>query len=82
MKIGASLSHQDQVTLLYEEEVKKLEQQNVTLRYYALPDINIATNEAYNDLRQMHDEVGIAQCQAHVAPKFEPYSLYHFFSQL
>lgn len=56
LKIGATLSHQDQVTLLYDEEVKKLEQQNVTLRFYALPEINIATNEAYNDLRQMHDE--------------------------
>ncbi|XP_062613187.1 uncharacterized protein LOC134274962 [Saccostrea cucullata] len=57
LKIGATLSHEDQVTLLFDEEVKKLEQQNVTLRYYALPEINIATNEAYNDLRQLHDEM-------------------------
>lgn len=75
LKIGATLSHQDQVTLLYDEEVKKLEQQNVTLRFYALPEINIATNEAYNDLRQMHDEVCNAQCHTHVARKFKSFNV-------
>ena len=59
LKIGATLSHEDQVTLLYDEEVKKLEQQNITLRYYALPEINIATNQAYDDLRHLHDEVNL-----------------------
>jgi hypothetical protein len=57
LKIGATLSHEDQITLLHDEEVKKLEQQNITLRYYALPEINVATNEAYDELRHMHDEV-------------------------
>lgn len=82
MKIGASLSHQDQVTLLYEEEVKKLEQQNVTLRYYALPDINIATNEAYNDLRQMHDEVIICAISSACGAKIQTVQPIPRFSQL
>ncbi|KAK3103217.1 hypothetical protein FSP39_017507 [Pinctada imbricata] len=57
IKVGASLSHEDQLTLLCEEQIKRMEQQNLSIRYYALPEINIATNAAYDDLRKQHNDM-------------------------
>ncbi|OWF34659.1 uncharacterized protein LOC110443900 [Mizuhopecten yessoensis] len=50
------ISHEDQITLLREDEIKRLEQKNLYFRFYALPEINIATNAAYQELRKLHYE--------------------------
>ncbi|XP_033746536.1 uncharacterized protein LOC117331767 [Pecten maximus] len=50
------ISHEDQITLLREDEIKRLEQKNLYFRFYALPEINIATNAAYQELRKLHFE--------------------------
>ncbi|XP_069142333.1 uncharacterized protein [Argopecten irradians] len=50
------ISHEDQITLLREDEIKRLEQKNLYFRFYALPEINIATNAAYQELRRLHFE--------------------------
>ena len=57
MKNEAYLSHEEQLTLLHEEEKRGLDDQNLLVRYYALPEINIATNDGYNELKQMREEV-------------------------
>ncbi|XP_052266404.1 uncharacterized protein LOC127868549 [Dreissena polymorpha] len=50
------LSHEEQVQLLFEEENRNVEDQNLHVRFYALPEINVPTNESYNELRQMKEE--------------------------
>ena len=57
LKNESYLSHEDQITLLHEEEKRGLEDQNLLVRYYALPEINVATNDGYNELKQMREEV-------------------------
>ena len=54
-----SLSHSDQLALLCEEEIKRLEEMNTSIHYYALPEINVATNAAYAQLREEHEKVSI-----------------------
>ncbi|XP_060076881.1 uncharacterized protein LOC132556488 [Ylistrum balloti] len=55
-KNDSVISHEDQITLLREDEIKRLEQKNLYFRFYALPEINIATNAAYQELRKLHFE--------------------------
>ena len=52
-----SLSHNEQLALMCQEEIKRLEEKNANIHYYALPEINVATNAAYSELRQEHDKV-------------------------
>ncbi|XP_063448953.1 uncharacterized protein LOC134728309 [Mytilus trossulus] len=52
-----SLSHNEQLALMCEEEIKRLEEKNANIHYYALPEINVATNAAYSQLRQEHDKI-------------------------
>ncbi|XP_060593908.1 uncharacterized protein LOC132748342 [Ruditapes philippinarum] len=56
MKHERFLSHEEQVQLMFEEEKRSLDDQNLHVRFYALPEINIKTNESYNELRQMKEE--------------------------
>ena len=57
MKNEAYLSHEEQLSLLHEEEKRGIDDQNLLVRYYALPEINIRTNDGYNELKQMREEV-------------------------
>ena len=57
MKPETYLSHEEQIQLMLEEEKRSLEDQNLHVRFFALPEINVATNESYNELRQMKEEV-------------------------
>ena len=57
MKHEKFLSHEEQVQLMFEEEKRSLDDQNLHVRFYALPEINVQTNESYNELRQMKEEV-------------------------
>lgn len=57
MKHETYLSHEEQMSLMYEEEKRSLEDQNLHVRFFALPEINVATNDSYNELRQMKEEV-------------------------
>ena len=60
-KNDAVISHEDQITLLREDEIKRLEQKSMHMRFYALPEINIATNDAYRELRDMREEVSLLE---------------------
>lgn len=60
MKHETYLSHEEQVSLMHEEEKRSLEDQNLHVRFFALPEINVATNDSYNELRQMKEEVSKA----------------------
>ncbi|XP_045167047.1 uncharacterized protein LOC123530343 [Mercenaria mercenaria] len=56
MKHEKYLSHEEQVQLMFEEEKRSLDDQNLHVRFYALPEINVKTNDSYNELRQMKEE--------------------------
>ena len=57
MRNESYLSHEEQLSLLHEEAKREIDDQNLLVRYYALPEINIATNDGYNELKQMREEV-------------------------
>jgi len=57
----AVLSHDEQVALMFEEEQRNIEDQNLHVRFYALPEINVKTNDSYNELRLMKEEVGLSE---------------------
>ena len=57
MEQDKNISHSDQLALLCEEEIKRLEEKNTNIHYFALPEINIATNAAYAELRAEHERV-------------------------
>ena len=63
MKHEKLLSHEEQIQLMFEEEKRSLDDQNLHVRFYALPEINVKTNEGYNELRQMKEEVSVANMQ-------------------
>ncbi|XP_052778604.1 uncharacterized protein LOC128216051 [Mya arenaria] len=52
----AMLSHEEQVQLMFEEEKRNVEDQNLHVRFFALPEINVKTNDSYNELKLMKDE--------------------------
>ncbi|KAL4226239.1 hypothetical protein ACF0H5_014223 [Mactra antiquata] len=56
MRVDNYLSHAEKVELMFEEEKRSLEGLNLHVRYYALPEINVETNESYNELKQMKEE--------------------------
>ena len=51
------MSHEEQVDLMCEEEKRAIDDQNLHVRFYALPEINVKTNDSYNELRSMKEEV-------------------------
>ena len=57
MKNETYLSHEEQLKFLHEEQKREVDDQNLLVRYYALPEINVATNDSYNELKQMREEV-------------------------
>ncbi|KAL3851624.1 hypothetical protein ACJMK2_015357 [Sinanodonta woodiana] len=55
------LSHKEQIELLHEKFTQKITQQNLYIRCFALPEINIATNPTYKEQKQMHEESRITR---------------------
>ena len=50
-------THEDRVEGVYKQKQEQVEQMGHLVRFYALPQIFVDTNESYNEMKRQHDEV-------------------------
>ncbi|KAL8560972.1 hypothetical protein ACOMHN_061186 [Nucella lapillus] len=50
------VTHEDRVETLYEDRQARVEGMGHLARFYALPQINVQTNEGFNEMKRQHDE--------------------------
>ncbi|XP_076468704.1 uncharacterized protein LOC143299406 isoform X2 [Babylonia areolata] len=65
---SGEVSHEDRVAALYAARQEQVEEMGHLARFYALPQINVTTNDTFNEMKRQHDEFtelhGVSTLQA------------------